>query len=328
MGREIATSRGYRVAPLAPHLNWGAQVFDFDPASLADPEIRKDLRALWVQEGVIAFRKLQGSETQIALSEIFGPLLVHPRSDNIGKDHKELIDVHHTPEDAWIIKVDGDPRNGYLHWHTDLVYTDQINHGGILRPVKLPSRLGQTGFMDKISAYTTLPDDLKARIANLHVVYRYDFAKWPVGRQHDFEVVQYSSYLNRIFERTARGDYPDVIHPMVYAQPETGRMVLNVSPWFAAGIYEMPGADGDALLEEVAQHISNEANAYYHQWQQDDMVLWDNWRVLHSAQGAPPEEERHLRRTTIGGDYSLGRLHPAFTEPQDERQEKRTYIQV
>ena len=45
----------------------------------------------------------------------------------------------------------------------------------------------------------------------------------------------------------------------------------------------------------------------YVDWQQDDMVLWDNWRMLHSARGVPPGEARKMRRTTIAGDYALGR---------------------
>jgi taurine dioxygenase len=37
------------------------------------------------------------------------------------------------------------------------------------------------------------------------------------------------------------------------------------------------------------------------------MVLWDNWRMLHSAEGVDPQATRWMRRTTIGGDYALGR---------------------
>ena len=46
---------------------------------------------------------------------------------------------------------------------------------------------------------------------------------------------------------------------------------------------------------------------YLHRWEEGDMVLWDNWRMLHSARGVPPEERRIMRRTTIVGDYGLGR---------------------
>jgi taurine dioxygenase len=310
VGRQIATSNGYRVAPLAPDLNWGAQVLDLEPASVADPHVRKDLFDLWIQEGVIVFRHLKGEDAHLALSGIFGPLWAHPTPENRAKDRQDLIDVRHTKEDAWLTRVDGEVRGSYLPWHFDLVYMVKINRGGILRPVKLPQRLGDTGFIDRISAYDSLPSDVKSRIENLHVVYRYDMdpSHQRFGVRRKAEHVQYSKVAQKVKNSVDRGDYPDVLHPMVYVQNETGRKVLNISPWFATGIHEMPGAEGEVLLETVAQHIANENNAYFHHWQADDMVLWDNWRTLHCAIGAPAEEERHLRRTTIGGDYSLGRL--------------------
>jgi taurine dioxygenase len=45
---------------------------------------------------------------------------------------------------------------------------------------------------------------------------------------------------------------------------------------------------------------------YHHEWHETDMVLWDNWRVLHEACGSNPAEERVVHRTTIKGDYGLG----------------------
>jgi taurine dioxygenase len=45
------------------------------------------------------------------------------------------------------------------------------------------------------------------------------------------------------------------------------------------------------------------------------MIVWDNWRVLHSARGHPFEDFRHAQRTTIAGDYALGRyLDPGIEE--------------
>jgi taurine dioxygenase len=38
------------------------------------------------------------------------------------------------------------------------------------------------------------------------------------------------------------------------------------------------------------------------------MVLWDNWRTMHSAFGTPPECEREVQRTTIKGEHTTGRL--------------------
>ena len=95
---------------------------------------------------------------------------------------------------------------------------------------------------------------------------------------------------------------------MVYSQRETGRKVLNVSPWFAVGINRRETAEGDELLREVVSYCIDDGCAYFHDWNDDDMVLWDNWRMLHCASGVEPNTPRWMQRTTIVGDYALGRI--------------------
>ena len=101
------------------------------------------------------------------------------------------------------------------------------------------------------------------------------------------------------------------IHPLVYTQAETGRKVLNISPWHAVGIEGMENAEGDALLREVIDYSIKPERAYFHKWEPDDMVLWDNWRMMHCATGVPEGEQRKMGRTTIAGDYALGRYEEA-----------------
>jgi taurine dioxygenase len=48
--------------------------------------------------------------------------------------------------------------------------------------------------------------------------------------------------------------------------------------------------------------------SYFHRWRPTDMVTWDNWRVLHSVSGMAPGDRRCMHRTTIEGDYGLGRF--------------------
>lgn len=324
MSRSIAFSEYYQVAPLHGDLDWGAIVSGLDPSKLAEPQMQQDLRALWIQEGVIVFRGLDGVEAQLALSRVFGPLRAHPTKEAIADSAKELMTVDFNPETGWLMEVDGEPRGTWLPWHTDLIYVDKINHGGILRPITIPSKWGETGFIDQVSAYGRLPAALKARIDGLHVVYKYDMdlSRIKFGRNYDAHVVRHSKATASIQARL--DDFPSVIHPMVFQQPETGRKVLNVSSWFATGIYEMPGDEGDALLEEVVQCAVDERFAYYHPWKMNEMVLWDNWRMLHSATGTPVDEQRRMERTTIGGDYGLGRIAPGTHAAR----EASDYIQV
>ncbi|MCZ4344088.1 TauD/TfdA family dioxygenase [Sphingomonadaceae bacterium G21617-S1] len=323
MSRMIARSRYFDVQPLAADLDWGVVVCGLDSGKIADPGVQKDLYDLWIQEGVIIFRELTGTDDHLALSRIFGTLREHPAPENRVPGATELTNVRHNPENGWVNRVNGELRGNWLPWHSDLIYVEKINHGGILRPLKLPSHLGQTGFIDKISAYESLAEDLKIKIENLFVTYKYDLniTHMQFGVTHDVEHIQFSSNAQAVQDST--DGYPIVLHPMVFTQPETGRKVLNISPWFATGIYKMDNDEGDELLAKVAKHIV-ECDSYFHDWRIDDMVLWDNWRMLHASTGAPVDEERFMQRTTIGGDYGLGLIDPNFTGSVAGRH----YIQV
>jgi taurine dioxygenase len=303
----------FDVAPLPGQDRYGAIVTGLAPEALDDPEVRRALHDLWIDRGLVVFRGLDGGvETQVRLSAIYGEPEVHPMmaGTDIKTEHAALAPIEFDRHDGNIYEVGGELLGGYLPWHFDGAYVDRINHGGILRPEVLPRRGGDTGFIDQIAAYALLPDRLKARIEGLSVVYSYqpDFTRARFGARVD-RLVRMSTLF-----RTGL-DHPSVqvraIHPLVYEQAETGKKVLHVSPWFADGIEGMENAEGDALLREVIDSVMRRELMYFHKWQAQDMVLWDNWRMLHCACGVPPDETRIMRRTTIVGDYGLGRREVA-----------------
>jgi taurine dioxygenase len=53
----------------------------------------------------------------------------------------------------------------------------------------------------------------------------------------------------------------------------------------AEGIEGAENAEGDALLDAVSREIFALAktHSYFHAWKLTDMVIWDNWRVLHGV---------------------------------------------
>jgi taurine dioxygenase len=56
----------------------------------------------------------------------------------------------------------------------------------------------------------------------------------------------------------------------------------------------------------VCEEINAKIHSYCHRWKLDEMVIWDNWRMLHSVSGCDPRYPRRMHRTTIKGDYGLG----------------------
>jgi taurine dioxygenase len=300
------------IKPLAG--NVGLEVGGIDLDAPLDVDTKKALRDAFIQSGILLFRRAATSpEAHLSLSRCFGELQRHPVRENWAAGYPELVDISYRPaldggSTVALYEVDGRRRGGWLPWHSDLKYMSKINRGGILRSIKAPREGGRTGFVDQIAAYAMLPERLRQRIDKLHVVYqlRSDFTQEKFGKPKNLRLIANAAALESMAARIDQ-DFPSVVHPMVYVQPETGRKVLNISPTSAIGIHEMRDGIGDALLEEVISYTLNPALAYWHDWQENDLVLWDNWRTLHCAEGVPEDCVREMQRTTIAGDYALGR---------------------
>lgn len=308
--------------PLTPR--FGAEILGIDLRQPLDEAATKFIHDAWIDAGILLFRGAdQNDEAQMRLSRIFGEMEPAATADLNDPDNRFMMTLAYDPEDkspsfAQHYNVDGVDRAGWLGWHWDQSFMPTIVRGAVLR-MELPAReMGETGFIDAIEAYDRLSPDMKERIEGLEVVYQFnpDFASGQFGFPRDIKA------LPR--ERPSKNpsyDFPSVVHPMVITQVETGRKVLKLSPMHARYILGMDRAESDALLTEVADHLVDPRFAYFHKWQKNDMLVWDNWRVIHGANGVPLDCPRRARRTTIMGDYKVGRyLDPALDR---ERQVKR-----
>ncbi len=300
----------FTIGKLQPDLSFGVVVNGLKPEDLISEEVRKSLRGEWYRSGLIIFRgQPVTSEFQIALSEVFAACEVHQVREIRHPDNDKLIRLVSNPQgdDDDLIEVDGETGCAWLPWHKDVIFTAGMNHGGLLRATKITSRGGQTGFIDQIDAYARLSDAMKARIEGLEIIYKYgpvESSPWCAREQVTYLK---KSWMNRSMDERAARDWPSVVHPLVFVQPQTGRKILNLSPRFAQGVLGWDKAESDTLLTELCNHVWD-SPAYFHSWQLDDMVLWDNWRMLHCVTPGPVNEVRIVERTTIQGDYGMGRV--------------------
>jgi len=106
-------------------------------------------------------------------------------------------------------------------------------------------------------------------------------------------------------------DFPDSIYPLVLKHPVTGKRSLMVSPMFLLRIEGVSAEESDALCRELVAQVTRPEFCYLHRWTPGEMVLWDNWRFMHSAPGISPGARRMIHRTTILGGVQLGRVLPA-----------------
>ena len=301
------------IRPLEDGLPFGIRIGGVTFEQVNDPAVRRELAALFEQHGMIVFEDVEPSDRmQVALSEAFGPLKEHPvkslsRVD--GDTMPGVIRIAVTPEYGGIVEVGGKQVSHWLPWHFDHCYNNELNRAGVLRAIDIVEDGGITGFCDGIALYNAFPKELLARIEGQDILYslatQYD--QMVFGKPGDMKIIR-PKPMNAEFQKQAAA-MPRAIHPAVWTR-DSGEKVLHVSAYMSEGIDGAEDAEGKALLEEVAQTINQLAVScsYHHRWKHSDLLIWDNWRMLHCVSGNAPQESRTMHRTTIKGDYGLGRF--------------------
>jgi taurine dioxygenase len=307
-----------RIEPLREDLSFGSRITGVTEAVLTDQSVRTEILRAFEERGLIVFSGVEPSNRlQVALSKVFGPLKLHPVKavDKVDPEFMPgAIKITSDPSDADIVEIDGKPYSSWLPWHFDHCYNNELNRAGVLRAVEITPNGGQTCFTDGIALYQRLPQALRDGIEGRSVIYSLDMQPDHIrfGRPENFRVLQVDPKQIEILEQAKT--YPRAIHPAVWTRP-SGEKVLHLSPWMAEGIEHAENAAGDELLEAVSCEIIRlaEANAYVHDWLPTDMLIWDNWRMLHRVTGCTPPHPRSIYRTTIEGDYGLGRFENGDT---------------
>ena len=314
------------IRPLSP---FGAEVIgiDLDDVSALDAATCQVLRAAWVEHGILLFRNaLHSEDAHLRLSRVFGEPQPSAVSRINDARNPYLMTLAQRAGDAsgetyTVFEVGGRRRTGWLGWHWDQSFTAEIVRGALLRMITPAAIDGRTGFIDAALAYKRLPPVTQRRIDGLEVVYHFTGAQEQnrFGFPRDLRVALRNPKAEAALAQYRR-DFPPVVHPLVIIQQETGRKILKLSPMHAQYVLGMGAAESDALLHELAEHLVDPRFAYFHTWQADDAIVWDNWRTVHSATGVPPDVDRLAQRTTILGDYKLGRyLDPARTGERPQR---------
>jgi taurine dioxygenase len=302
-----------KIGELEADLGFGTRVSGVIWDNIHDEELRQRMRDLLTARGVIVFEDMEPSPAmQVELSKIFGPLKDHPTKSTQRADPSldpGIIDMEHKQEDVTtdhgLTQVNGEKLISFLPWHFDHTYNDELNYAGVLRAVAWAPEKGRTGFADGIQIYNALPEDLKRRIEDKSVLYTLDVRLTQMRFGRYFETFGDLPHMAGNVEEASI--FPRAIHPMVWTRP-TGEKVAHYCGFSALGLEGHEDPEGDALFEEALQEMYKVIRPYWHSWRETDMLIWDNLRVLHAVEGCDPKYYRRMHRTTIRGDYGLGRF--------------------
>lgn len=303
------------VRPLQDDLPFGARIAGVTWATLEDEAVRQQIRDTFEDRGMVVFEGIeQTGKMQVALSKVIGPLKDHPVKsvERVKRDDDEMVGVitiRTTPEAA-VVEIEGKRLMTWQPWHFDHSYNDELNRAGVLRAEVIAPEDGLTAFMDGIQVYKDFDPELREKVEPLTGIYTLDlrYSKQKYGLPATFkEIVGKGEALAKV-----AATWPRSLHPAVWTRAD-GAKVYHLSAYGARGFVGMENEEGDALFQAAHDEMERVAKIYYHSWKPTDMLLWDNWRMMHKACGCSPEHERVMHRTTIKGDYGFGRWE---TEPK------------
>jgi taurine dioxygenase len=266
-----------------------AEIVGLDLARPLDAATFAAVKEAHLEHGVVVFRDQRLTpEQHKAFSARFGPLQVHSMSQFNLAGHPEILLVSNDRH------PDGRPvgiADAGRYWHSDMSYLREPALGSMLYARAIPSTGGDTLFCDMTAAYAALPDERKRQLESLRAIH-YFSARWEREARAGLRPPQ---------SQEERDRNPPVAQPMVRTHPETGRRALYIGG-FTIGIEGMEDGEAVALLDELERWATQPRFVHRHQWRLHDLVFWDNRCAMHLATLYPPEERRHMHRTTVKGD--------------------------
>lgn len=216
------------------------------------------------------------NDQYIAFGRRWGtPLLLIAKKSRLASHPEMIIQSNSTAVPPAI-------RNSAAHWHCDSSYEEVPATVTMLLGILAPEQGGETRFCDLVGAYEALPAEMKSSLAGLN-------ARHCVGGgtpREDEHLIRQDDVSPDIKATLVPLD--PVIHPLVRKHPVTGKPALyglggtpfEVLGTDNAGIDQIAGA---ALIEKLKIHATAPRFCQTYRLMPGDLLLWDNFSVMHRA---------------------------------------------
>ena len=253
---------------------FGVEISDFDISpSPSDEEIAQIISLLY-EQAVVCIRDQNIQPKDLAN---FGARFGNPIQ------HNEVnIRLQGLPTVMCLSNADDrDDRqlNGGAHWHTDLIHTEEPASFTMLHAVAVPPEGGGTLFASQIAAYEALPVQMKEKIEDMRIVHCYE------GRTD--------------------GSMPELLHPLLRLHPASGKKTIYGAADTGIGIVGMDKEEAMNFYTEIGEFSTQDKFVYRHQYHLNDIVIWDNAQLLHSAEvlqrAKSQQENRIMHRVSVRG---------------------------
>ncbi len=279
------------IRPLTDTL--AAEIRGLDLRHPIAPETFSEIYSAFLSYGVLV---LPGQaltiEQHLAFAQHFGEIWSLPVGDpsQLRLNTAAVDDVSNLNADGEIAGTDSEKYMfalGNQLWHSDLSFRDVPAQASLLHATEIARDGGETEFADLAASYDALSDEKKRKLEGLIA-------------QHSLLHSRQRGGYGQVTEEQ-RAKFPPAYQPIVRVHPDTGKKNLYIGA-HAYRIEGMPGDEGEALLTELLNFVTEDRFVYRHRWAVHDLVIWDNRRALHRGRPYDADNERRvMHRVTIEG---------------------------
>jgi len=235
------------------------------------------------ERGVLVFPQLNLTDAeQLAFTDALGSRINFTKTAAGGD-----LDM----QDVYTVTLDKDKNDepeyvlGTFFWHMDGITIDIAPpKASILSCRKKSATGGQTEFASTYAAYEALPDAQKKELEGVRVVHSVTAAVREVATPDELDP----------FKRSLTHE-----HPLVWTH-KSGRKSLLIG-YTADYVVGRSKAHGRALLTRLLEWNAQPEFTYQHQWQEGDLVVWDNTGALHRVVPYAEDSGRIMHRTSVAG---------------------------
>ena len=247
----------------------GAIVKGLDVRDVNDETLQK-LKDMFNEFKVLVFpdQKLK-PEDHMNFAENWGKLVRHPYAGL--PSHPDIIEL----------KNAGKRKDVNQHWHSDMTYNSAPPKLTMLYALETPSLGGDTAFSNQVLAYDNLSDGMKLNLSQLTAIHT-------------------AAGLARLYGKDS-ASAPSAEHPVVREHDATGEKALFVCRAFTSRFANWSSQESAPLLEYLFQQSIRPEYQARHQWNQGDLVMWDNRALLHFAVHDHEDQPRTIHRLQIEG---------------------------
>jgi alpha-ketoglutarate-dependent sulfate ester dioxygenase len=269
--------------------NIGAEITGVDTGTeLGDDTVAQIRQALLDHKVVFLRGQSLDYARQVAFAERLGPLtLGHPT-------------LASPPDQPFLEEIDSRKGGRANHWHTDVTFVDRPPAFTLLHAVVIPPVGGDTIWANTVTAYESLPAELRDLADRLRIVHTNDYDYAAVfGRGERVDAATEAAqrqFLSTVYETE---------HPAVRVHPETGERSLVLGGFARTVLGFSPQASRD-LIRLLQDYVIRPEHTVRWQWRVDDLAIWDNRATQHYAIFDYGAEHRRGERVTVAGPTPAG----------------------